>query len=27
MSAGERRVTIAGDIGLIGTQGQEDRFS
>ena len=26
MSAGERRVTIAGDIGLIGTQGQEDRF-
>jgi len=27
LSAGERRVTIAGDIGLIGTQGQEDRFS
>jgi len=27
MSAGEHRITIAGDIGLIGTQGQEDRFS
>jgi hypothetical protein len=26
MSAGEPHVTIAGDIGLIGTQGQEDRF-